>query len=120
MPSYVADIGIDFGSDNIRVYMPRKGVVIDEPSVVVFHRETELMLDVGDRGRELLLADPGSCIPVRPLIHGSIRRYDAALLLMKRIIWRVAGERVCKTQGGGRGFVMPVRRGSEGLDNRGH
>lgn len=98
MPSYVADIGIDFGSDNIRVYMPRKGVVIDEPSVVVFHRETELMLDVGDRGRELLLADPGSCIPVRPLIHGSIRRYDAALLLMKRIIWRVAG---------GRGFAKP-------------
>lgn len=98
MSSYGADIGIDFGSDNIRVYMPRKGIVIDEASVVVFHKESELMMDVGDRGRELLLADPGSCVPVRPLVHGSIRRYDAALLLMKRIIWRVAG---------GSGFTKP-------------
>jgi rod shape-determining protein MreB len=98
MSSYGADIGIDFGSDNIRVYMPQKGVVIDEASVVVFHRESELMLDVGDRGRELILVDPRSCVPVRPLIHGSIRRYDAALLLMKRVIWRVAG---------GRGFTKP-------------
>lgn len=98
MSSYGADIGIDFGSDNVRVYMPGKGVVIDEASVVVFHRETGAMIEVGDRGRELLLADPGSCVPVRPLVFGSIRRHDAALLLMKRMIWRVLG---------GRGFTKP-------------
>lgn len=98
MPSYGADIGIDLGSCSTRVYMPRKGVVIDEDAVVVFHRKTELMMDAGDRGRELLLANPDLCVPIRPVICGSIRHYDAALLLIKSVLWRVAG---------GRGFTKP-------------
>ncbi len=42
-----ADIGIDLGTASILVYLRGKGVVLKEPSVVAFDRDTNKIMAIG-------------------------------------------------------------------------
>ena len=44
-----SDIGIDLGTASILVYVKGKGVVLKEPSVVAYDRDTEQIMAIGDR-----------------------------------------------------------------------
>ena len=61
------DIGIDLGTASILVYLKGKGVVLKEPSVVAFDRDTNKIKAIGEEARLMLGRTPGNIVAVRPL-----------------------------------------------------
>ena len=69
------DIGIDLGTASILVYIRGKGVVLKEPSVVAFDRDTNKIKAIGEDARLMLGRTPGNIVAVRPLRQGVISDY---------------------------------------------
>ena len=70
-----SDIGIDLGTASILVYIKGKGVVLKEPSVVAFDRDTNKIKAIGEEARLMLGRTPGNIVAVRPLRQGVISDY---------------------------------------------
>ena len=64
------DIGIDLGTASVLVYVRGKGVVLKEPSVVAFDRDTNVIKAIGEEARLMLGRTPGNIVAVRPLRQG--------------------------------------------------
>ena len=73
------DIGIDLGTASILVYIKGKGVVLKEPSVVAFDRDTNKIKAIGEEARLMLGRTPGNIVAVRPLRQGVISDYTVTL-----------------------------------------
>ena len=88
-----SDIGIDLGTANVLVYIKGKGVVLREPSVVAFDRDTNKIKAIGEDARLMLGRTPGNIVAVRPLRQGVISDYtvtgEDASLLYSEILWKV-------------------------------
>ena len=69
------DIGIDLGTASILVYVKGKGVILKEPSVVAFDRDSNEVKAIGEEARLMLGRTPGNIIAVRPLRQGVISDY---------------------------------------------
>ena len=69
------DIGIDLGTASVLVYVKGKGVVLKEPSVVAFDRNTNKIKAIGEEARLMLGRTPGNIVAVRPLRQGVISDY---------------------------------------------
>ena len=67
-----SDIGIDLGTASVLVYIRGKGVVLKEPSVVAFDRDTNRIKAIGEEARLMLGRTPGNIVAVRPLRQGVI------------------------------------------------
>lgn len=87
------DIGIDLGTANILVYVPGKGVVIQEPSVVAIDQTTREVLAVGEEAKEMVGRTPHSIKTIRPLRDGVIANFDATEKMLKYFIRKVHGGR---------------------------
>ena len=92
MPSYT-DIGIDLGTASILVYIRGRGVVLKEPSVVAFDRETNKVKAIGEDARLMLGRTPGNIIAVRPLRQGVISDYKVTEQMMKYFIQKAIGKK---------------------------
>ena len=60
----VVDIGIDLGTASVLVYVKGKGVVLKEPSVVAFDRDTNEIRAIGEEARLMLGRTPGNIVAV--------------------------------------------------------
>ena len=79
------DIGIDLGTASILVYIRGKGVVLKEPSVVAFDRDTNKIKAIGEDARLMLGRTPGNIVAVRPLRQGVISDYTVTEKMMKAL-----------------------------------
>lgn len=61
------DVGIDLGTASILVYIKGKGVVLKEPSVVAFDRDTNKIKAIGEEARLMLGRTPGNIVAVSSL-----------------------------------------------------
>ena len=77
------DIGIDLGTASILVYVKGKGVVLKEPSVVAFDRDTNRIKAIGEEARLMLGRTPGNIVAVRPLRQGVISDYTVTEKMLK-------------------------------------
>lgn len=87
------DIGIDLGTASILVYIRGKGVVLKEPSVVAFDRDTQKIKAIGEDARLMLGRTPGNIVAVRPLRQGVISDYTVTEKMMKYFIQKALGRR---------------------------
>lgn len=87
------DIGIDLGTASILVYIRGKGVVLKEPSVVAFDRDTNKIKAIGENARLMLGRTPGNIVAVRPLRQGVISDYKVTERMMKYFIQKAMGKR---------------------------
>ena len=87
------DIGIDLGTASILVYVKGKGVVLKEPSVVAFDRDTNKIKAIGEDARLMLGRTPGNIVAVRPLRQGVISDYTVTEKMMKYFIQKALGRR---------------------------
>ena len=87
------DIGIDLGTASILVYIRGKGVVLKEPSVVAFDRDTNKIKAIGEEARLMLCRTPGNIIAVRPLRQCVISNYEVTEKMMKYFIQKAVGRR---------------------------
>ena len=78
-----SDIGIDLGTANVLVYIKGKGVVLREPSVVAFDRDTNKIKAIGEDARLMLGRTPGNIVAVRPLRQGVISDYTVTEKMIK-------------------------------------
>ena len=87
------DIGIDLGTASILVYVKGKGVVLKEPSVVAFDRDTNKIKAIGEEARLMLGRTPGNIVAVRPLRQGVISDYTVTEKMMKYFIQKAVGKK---------------------------
>ena len=60
-------IGIDLGTANILVYVPGKGVILNEPSVVAVSEADKKILAVGAEAKTMIGKTPDDIIAYRPM-----------------------------------------------------
>ena len=90
------DIGIDLGTASILVYVRGKGVVLKEPSVVAFDRDTNKIKAIGEEARLMIGRTPGNIVAVRPLRQGVISDYTVTEKMLKQFIRKALGKRTFK------------------------
>ena len=86
------DIGIDLGTASVLVYVKGKGVVLKEPSVVAFDRDTNRIKAIGEEARLMLGRTPGNIVAVRPLRQGVISDYIVTEKMIKYFIQKAVGK----------------------------
>jgi rod shape-determining protein MreB len=70
-----SELGIDLGTANTLVFVPGKGVVLNEPSVVAVSEQDNKILAVGAEAKEMIGRTPDSIIAYRPMKDGVIADY---------------------------------------------
>ena len=87
-----SDIGIDLGTASILVYVKGKGVVLQEPSVVAYDRDTNRIKAIGEEARLMLGRTPGNIVAIRPLRQGVISDYTITEKMLKYFIQKAVGK----------------------------
>ncbi len=72
------ELAIDLGTTNTLVYLKGKGIIVQEPSVVVINRETGKVEAVGKRAKEMLGKTPESVLVIKPMRDGVIADFEVA------------------------------------------
>ena len=88
------DIGIDLGTASILVYIKNKGVVLREPSVVAYDRNTNEIRAIGEEARMMIGRTPGNIVAIRPLRQGVIADYTITEKMIRYFIQKAVGRRV--------------------------
>jgi len=86
MSFFTQKLGIDLGTANVLVYVPGKGVIIDEPSVVALTTDTNEVLAVGNEAKDMLGRTPDTIISVKPLKDGVIADYRTTEAMIRYFI----------------------------------
>lgn len=84
-------IAIDLGTANVLVYVPKRGIVVNEPSVVALNTEDNRIVAVGAEAKEMLGRTPDTIVASRPLKDGVIADYRTTQAMIKHYISKVAG-----------------------------
>lgn len=92
----VTDIGIDLGTASVLVYIRGKGVVLKEPSVVAFDRDTNKIKAIGEEARLMIGRTPGNIVAIRPLRQGVISDYKVTEKMVKYFIQKAVGKKTYK------------------------
>lgn len=87
------DLAIDLGTANTLVYVKGRGVVCNEPSVVVMRRDNRKIIAVGTEAKKMLGKTPSDIVAIKPLKDGVIADFDAAEEMLKYFIKRVHNRR---------------------------
>ena len=96
------DMAIDLGTANTLVYAKGRGIVLNEPSVVVLTeiKGRKKVLAVGADAKRMLGRTPGNIMAIRPLSDGVIADFDVTREMIKHFIhkasnrWRFANPRI--------------------------
>lgn len=89
---FVRKIGIDLGTANILVFVPGKGIVANEPSVVAVSVFENKVLAVGNDAKEMLGRTPDTIQASRPMKDGVIADYKITEAMLKYFINKVSGK----------------------------
>ena len=71
-----SDIGIDIGTRNSLVYSTGKGIVLQEPSVVVYDKNTEKIRAIGEEARQMASHANSNMEVIWPVRQGVIVDYN--------------------------------------------
>lgn len=88
---FIRKIGIDLGTANTLVFIPKKGVVANEPSVVAVSVIDNHILAVGNEAREMIGRTPETIIAYRPLKDGVIADYRVTEAMLRYFIDKTVG-----------------------------
>ena len=91
-----SDIGIDLGTASVLVYVRGKGVVLKEPSVVAYDKDTNEIKAIGEEARQMMGRTPGNIEAVRPLRQGVISDYTITEKMLRYFIQKAMGRKTLK------------------------
>lgn len=92
MSIFKKKLGIDLGTANTLVFVPGKGVVLNEPSVVAISEEGKRVLAVGLEAKEMIGKTPDSIIAYRPMKDGVIADYKVTEAMLRYFINKALGK----------------------------
>ncbi|MDO4306518.1 MAG: rod shape-determining protein [Eubacteriales bacterium] len=88
-----SDIGIDLGTRNSLVYSTGKGLVLKEPSVVVYDKDTEKIRAIGEEARQMAGHLTSNMELIRPIRQGVIADYIVLEKMLKYFVSKAMGRR---------------------------
>ena len=86
---FISKIGIDLGTCNSLVFVPKKGIVLCEPSVVAVSLPDNRILAVGEAAKEMTGRTPDTIRVYRPLRDGVIADYRVTLAMIRHFMRRI-------------------------------
>ncbi|EKE20706.1 MAG: hypothetical protein ACD_7C00503G0024 [uncultured bacterium] len=89
---FIKKIGIDLGTANVVVFVPGKGIVVNEPSVVAVSLLDNKVLAVGIEAKEMIGRTPDTIVAIKPLKDGVIADYRVTEAMLKYFIGKVSGK----------------------------
>jgi rod shape-determining protein MreB len=87
------DLAIDLGTANTLVFVKGKGIVCNEPSVVVIRRDDKKPIAVGAEAKRMIGKTPANITAIRPMKDGVIADFDATGEMLKYFIKKVHNRR---------------------------
>ena len=85
-------IGIDLGTANTLVYIPGKGIVLNEPSVVAVSEQDNTILAIGFEAKEMIGKTPEAIIAYRPMKDGVIADYRITEAMLRYFMQKALGK----------------------------
>jgi len=90
-PGLIAtDLAIDLGTANTLIYVPEKGVVLNEPSVVAVDSNTNRSIAVGLEAKKMLGRTPEEITAIRPMKDGVIADFEMVEVMLRGFIDKVS------------------------------
>lgn len=86
----VKKLGIDLGTTNILVFVPGKGIVLNEPSVVAVSEDNKI-LAIGTEAKTMIGRTPENIIAYRPMKDGVIADYRVTEAMLRYYIDKTLG-----------------------------
>jgi rod shape-determining protein MreB and related proteins len=83
------DIAVDLGTANTLVHVRRRGIALNEPSVVALNTDTGKIVAVGGQAKQMIGRTPGNIVAVRPLKDGVIADFDVTERMLRYFIQKV-------------------------------
>src|SRR3989344_8388823 len=91
MAFFSPKLGIDLGTTNVLVFVPGKGVVLNEPSVVAVQAKTNKVLAIGSAAKEMIGRTPEDIVAYRPMKDGVIADYRVTEAMLRYFMRRALG-----------------------------
>ena len=88
---FIKRVGIDLGTTYTLVYLPKRGIVINEPSVVAVSMVDRKVLAVGNEAKDMLGRTPDTIIALKPLKDGVIADYRTTEAMLRYFINKATG-----------------------------
>lgn len=88
---FTRKIGIDLGTTNTLVYVPGKGFIINEPTIVALSLPENSVLAVGKEAKNMIGRTPHDIVAYRPLKDGVIADYYITKAMLKYFISKATG-----------------------------
>lgn len=92
MSIFSRKIGIDLGTANTLVFVPGKGIVLNEPSVVAVSEEDNRIVAIGIEAKEMIGRTPENIIAYRPMKDGVIADYRVTEAMLRYYIDKALGK----------------------------
>ena len=90
----VQNIAMDLGTSTVLIYIKGKGVVLNEPSVIVVDKYSNKIIKVGREAQDLIGRAPENIEVVKPVREGVISRYRHTMLMMQKFIRKGCGKMI--------------------------
>lgn len=88
---FIKRIGIDLGTTYTLIHLPKRGIVINEPSVVAVSIADKKILAVGNEAKDMIGRTPDTIMAVCPLKDGVIADYRATEAMIRYFINKTLG-----------------------------
>ncbi|MFA6463655.1 MAG: rod shape-determining protein [Candidatus Paceibacterota bacterium] len=92
MSIFTKKLGIDLGTANTLVFIPGRGIVLNEPSVVAVSESEKKILAVGLEAKEMVGKTPDNIVAYRPLKDGVIADYRVTEAMLRYYIGKALGK----------------------------
>lgn len=92
MAMFSPKLGIDLGTTNVLVFLPGKGVVLNEPSVVAVSTENNKVLAIGVEAKQMVGRTPDTITAYRPMKDGVIADYRVTEAMLRYFMRKALGK----------------------------
>ena len=86
---FATDIAIDLGTANTLIYIKGKGIVLNEPSIVAFDKNSKKIIALGNKAKEMLGREHKEIRVTRPIRDGVIADFEISEGMIRAFIKRV-------------------------------
>ena len=83
------DMAMDLGTANTLIYIKRRGIVLNEPSIVAVDQDSDKLLAVGNQAKEMFGKTAMSVRCVRPIKDGVVADFDITARMIEYMINKV-------------------------------
>src|SRR5512139_2993938 len=87
---FSSDLAIDLGTANTLIHMKGKGIVLNEPSIVAFDRNTKKIVAIGREAQQMLGRTQRYIRTVRPMKDGVIADFEIAEGMLREFIKKIS------------------------------